>query len=158
MSSFLNRLKNLKVNLLVVSWFIWSFSRFLLRLDQSISVVMKVIQHRSVHSMKRFVNLLSLSRKLINWISFKGFLCPVCHRKFRDTTGLENHYLQAHSQADSAAASNYSDTNGNKYDETVIQNNEYQRLVDWIVFVGFCARDGCMETTIHCLGRKSNAM
>ncbi|CAF0901154.1 unnamed protein product [Adineta steineri] len=32
----------------------------------------------------------------------EGFLCPICHRKFFDTTGLENHYLQAHSEPQSA--------------------------------------------------------
>ncbi|CAF3685489.1 unnamed protein product [Rotaria socialis] len=40
----------------------------------------------------------------------EGFLCPVCHQKFTDTSGLERHYLQTHSQVQ--AATIYEDTNG----------------------------------------------
>ncbi|CAF0905703.1 unnamed protein product [Rotaria sordida] len=42
----------------------------------------------------------------------EGFLCPVCHRKFVDTNGLEHHYLKAHSQEQTATI--YEDTNGIK--------------------------------------------
>jgi hypothetical protein len=61
---------------------------------------------------------------------FKGFLCPICHRKFIDTTGLEHHYLQAHSQSESATT--YQDTNGIKHsikhEETEVKNIKYKMI------------------------------
>ncbi|CAF3404609.1 unnamed protein product [Rotaria sp. Silwood1] len=42
----------------------------------------------------------------------EGFLCPICHRKFADTNGLEHHYIKTHSQEQSPTI--YEDTNGIK--------------------------------------------
>lgn len=84
---------------------------------------MKVIQDRFVHLMKKFVLMLLISK--ISSLIFKGFLCPICHRKFADTDRLEHHYLQAHAESDSAY--NHQDTNGTKnstkYEETEVKKN-----------------------------------
>ncbi len=53
---------------------------------------------------------------------FKGFLCPICRRKFVDTTGLEHHYLQAHSERDSATT--HPDTNGTKHEGTEVRKKQ----------------------------------
>jgi hypothetical protein len=78
-----------------------------------------------------------LSQKLIYSFIFKGFLCPICRRKFVDTTGLEHHYLQAHSQSESAT--NHQDINGNrnsiKYEETEVKKHmKYKKILLKIYF------------------------
>jgi len=81
--------------------------------------------------MKKFV-VFFLSLKFIYSFISQGFLCPICHRKFADTARLEHHYLQAHSESDSAAS--YPDTNGTKnsikHEETDVKNNnKYKKQI-----------------------------
>ena len=71
---------------------------------------MKVIQDQSVHLMKKFIILFIIILKINSFL--KGFLCPICHRKFPDTNGLERHYLQAHSEPQ--AGGMYENTNGTR--------------------------------------------
>lgn len=81
----------------------------------------------------------------------QGFLCPVCHRKFQDTSSLESHYLQAHTEPESpttATATTYYETNGNRRHEDFEVEHRLSNKQETILIVGFDSRN-FLETTIH---------
>lgn len=92
----------------------------------------------------------------------KGFLCPICRRKFADTTALEHHYLHAHSHTQPTTI--HEDTNGiSNSSKHAIADVRRQLKLKKTIFnikpiLGSCSRSSRMETTILCIRRKSDEM
>ncbi|CAF1012665.1 unnamed protein product [Adineta ricciae] len=59
----------------------------------------------------------------------EGFICPMCHRKFPDTTGLERHFLQAHAEPQpTTATANHGESNGTRNDR---YDDPHQEVAIW---------------------------
>ncbi|CAF0805138.1 unnamed protein product [Adineta ricciae] len=59
----------------------------------------------------------------------EGFICPMCHRKFPDTAGLERHFLQAHAEPQpTTATANHGESNGTRNDR---YDDPHQEVAIW---------------------------